>query len=139
MLNDIVDGVTRTLDDLFPEYKIYTDEVAQGIEFPCFFVNVLEPSVKPLLGPRKFWSINLCIQFLMDPTRRMSREWNRVTELLTSGMEFVRLADGRTIHGTAMSARLDADSRVVSFFVNYNCFTCQAEAAEESMEEIKIH
>ena len=45
MLNDIMDAVTRRLNELFGDgYEIYTDAVEQGLKEPCFFVQFLEPS-----------------------------------------------------------------------------------------------
>ena len=49
MLNDIMDAVTRRLNELFGDgYEIYTDAVEQGLKEPCFFVQFLEPSEKPV-------------------------------------------------------------------------------------------
>ena len=55
MLNEIMDAVTGRLYELFGDgYTIYTDRVKQGLEEPCFFVQFLEPSEKPMIGRRYF-------------------------------------------------------------------------------------
>ena len=42
MYNDILDAVTRKLNELFgDDYEIYTDPVKQGLTEPCFFVQIL--------------------------------------------------------------------------------------------------
>ena len=51
MYNDILDAVTRRLNELFgDDYEIYTDPVKQGLTEPCFFVQILEPTEKPMIG-----------------------------------------------------------------------------------------
>ena len=58
MLNEIMNAVTRRLDELFGDgYTIYTDGVEQGLKEPCFFVQFLEPSEKPMIGRRYFRQI----------------------------------------------------------------------------------
>ena len=38
--NDIIDGVSIKLNELFGEkYTIYTNNVKQGLQFPCFFIK----------------------------------------------------------------------------------------------------
>ncbi len=40
MLNDIMDAVTRRLNELFgDDYEIYTDVVEQGLKEPCFLCS----------------------------------------------------------------------------------------------------
>lgn len=40
MLNDIMDAVTRRLNELFGDgYEIYTDAVEQGLKEPCFLCS----------------------------------------------------------------------------------------------------
>ena len=48
MQNDLMDAVTRKLDELFSgKYPIYTKNVEQGIEMPCFFIGFLKTSDTP--------------------------------------------------------------------------------------------
>lgn len=40
MLNNIMDAVTRRLNELFGDgYEIYTDAVEQGLKEPCFLCS----------------------------------------------------------------------------------------------------
>ncbi len=45
MLNNIIDGISIKLDKTFGEsYTIYSEDVEQGINEPCFFIVPLNPS-----------------------------------------------------------------------------------------------
>ena len=51
MLNEIVQGIARRLNAAFgDDYEIYQNKVEQGLQEPCFFIAVLQPEAKPLLG-----------------------------------------------------------------------------------------
>ena len=57
MLNKIITGISQALDAEFnseenEEYTIYTEDVEQGLEEPCFFIFSLKPSSKQLVGNR---------------------------------------------------------------------------------------
>ena len=53
MLNDLISGISIKLNAAFGDgYKIYTNDVKQGLKEPCFFVAVLEPTRKQIIGRR---------------------------------------------------------------------------------------
>ena len=52
MVVDITNGITMTLGNLFEDCEIYTKNVEQGIETPCFFVQLLKPDSTPMIGTR---------------------------------------------------------------------------------------
>ncbi len=135
-MNEIMDAVTRRLDELFDGgYAVYTDAVEQGIEYPCFFVQLLEPSRKPLLGGRSFQETGLCVQYIpAEETDGKSRELNRVAEILFDGMEYIALSDGSRVRGTGRSCR--PEDGVLNFFVSYNLLLTVPSEPKESMKEI---
>lgn len=136
MVNDIMDAVTRRLDELFPGCTIYTDAVEQGLMEPCFFVSVLEPSRKPMLGRRSFQETGFCIQYIPEEAKPdKNRELNRVAGILLDGMEYVKLVDGDLIRGTGRSYRIE--DGVLNFFVSYNMFLMAPAEAVDAMEELK--
>ena len=67
MQNDLMDAVTRKLDELFSgKYPIYTKNVEQGIEMPCFFVGFLKTSDAPLLRTRRQRTWDMRVQFIPE-------------------------------------------------------------------------
>lgn len=136
MLNDIMDAVTGKLDELFPTCTIYTDEVEQDLQEPCFFVGFLEPSETPMLGQRYFRSTGVSIQYLPGESEAVSRELARAADTLMDGMEYIRLPDGPLLRGTRMKG--NASDGVLNFFVNYNMFVIKEKEQEEVMEKLDV-
>lgn len=141
MYNEIMDAVTRQLSVLFPPeagYTIYTDAVEQGLSEPCFFVQFLEPSEKPMIGWRFYRSNAMAVQYFPGETEKPTRELNRVFEILMDQMYMIELKSGRKINGTARSGRID--DGILLFFVQFNVFDIrETDNLEESMEGIAIN
>ena len=138
MLNEIMNAVTRRLDELFGDgYTIYTDGVEQGLKEPCFFVQFLEPSEKPMIGRRYFRQTDMCIQYMPGDIPQIAMELNRVSDILMDGMEYITLSDSNLLRGTGRSHR--SESGVLSFFVSYNMFVVKGQPQEESMEELSAN
>ena len=97
MYNEIMDAVTKQLSELFPSesgYTIYTDAVEQGLSEPCFFVQFLEPSEKPMLGPRYYRSNAMAIQYLPGEQPQSSRKLNQVLDILMENMRVIEIKNG---------------------------------------------
>ena len=141
MYNEIMDAVTKQLSVLFPPeagYTIYTDAVEQGLSEPCFFIQFLEPSERPMIWPRYYRKNAMCIQFLPGEIGKPARELNRVLDILMDQMRMIVLKNGRKINGTDRSGRID--DGVLTFFVQYNVFDIrETENPEESMKGIAIN
>lgn len=140
MYNEIMDAVTKQLSVLFPPeagYTIYTDAVEQGLSEPCFFVQFLEPSEKPMIGPRYYRKNAMCIQYLPGDIAKPSRELNRVLDTLMEQMLRIELKNGRKINGTDRSGRID--DGVLIFLVQYNTFDTREIIQEDAMSEIEVN
>lgn len=141
MYNEIMDAVTKQLSALFPPeagYTVYTDAVEQGLSEPCFFVQFLEPSEKPMIGTLYYRKNAMCIQFLPGDIVKPSRELNRVLDILMEQMLRIELKSGRKINGSDRSGRIDGG--VLLFLVQYNTFEArETQAGKESMTGIQIN
>ena len=95
MQNDLMDAVTRKLDELFSgKYPIYTKNVEQGIEMPCFFIGFLKTSDTPLLRTRRQRTWDMRVQFIPE-------EHTDCTRLLNEdGMDFSSGRQAGTRTGT---------------------------------------
>lgn len=134
MINEIMDAVTNRLDELFPDCRIYTDAVEQGLETPCFFVSVLEPAERQMIGQRYFREAGFVIQYLPDEaeTDSINRNINQVLEALFDGMEYITLADGKIMNGTKRNSKVEEE--ILHFFVSYNCFVIKKASFKEAMD-----
>lgn len=137
MYNQIMDAVTQTLDGLFGEdgFTIYTDEVGQDLQEPCFFVSFLEPSEKQRIGNRYYRETGVAIQFIPGETDQLSRMLHQVAETLMEGMEYIQMPDEKPVRGTGMKWQIS--DGILNFFVNYNLFIYKAGEEPETMGELQ--
>lgn len=134
MLNEILDGVTRRVNELFgDDYEIYTDEVQQGLKEPCFFVQILEPSEKQIIGQRYYRQTTVSIQYFSGKVEGALREMNRAGDILLNGMEYITLKDGSLLRGTGRMVRPDMEQKALTFLVNYNMFVLKEKMREDAM------
>ena len=134
MLNDILNAVTKRLNELFGEnYTIYTDKAGQEFQKPCFFVRISETSERPMIGRRYFRRTGIAIQYFS--IEKSSREENQVLDILMEGMESVALENGRQLSGT--NRKSGAEEGILTFYVNYEQFIVK-EKEEAPMEELEM-
>lgn len=136
MLNDIVNGITVRLHELFGDTgcEIYTDDMEQDIAEKCFFVNALEISQANALGPRKYRGHSFNLTYI---SKAGKSDLNDVRDKLLQGMELIALKDGSLMRGFGM--RGEIVDGVLQFFVEYNVYILAARGdGSEKMGEIRI-
>lgn len=120
MYKDIVDGISIQLNKEFGnEYEIYIDDVKQGLEEPCFFIQLLSSSNKPLLGKRskRTYTFNI-IYFPKE--YGVNNELVRVAEMLMDSLEYITLVNGDIIRGKSMES--EVSDGVLNFNITYSVF-----------------
>lgn len=146
MINRIIDAISLTINDEFnatgkDNYKIYTEEVRQGLKTPCFFINALDPSEDLFRGNRYKQINQFCIQFIpSDSSNDKKYKCNEVREILYSILEYITIIEideeglqhetlirGNQMHGEYVDGALN-------FFVNYDMFVKKKEAEINKME-----
>lgn len=135
MLNEIIKGISMALNAAFGDgYKVYQNDVKQGLKEPCFLVAVLKPELSPLIGRRFLMREPLDIHYFpADP--RNHAEMITVAETMLETLEVINLPNGEPIRGTSMNYEIVDD--VLHFFVNYN-HTLIRPKEEITMETLDI-
>lgn len=138
MLNEIVDAAVGRLEEIFPEITVYTDDMEQGFAKPCFFISLIEPSEKPMIGHRYYRKTDMLIRYVPGDNVMANREINSVADRLFDEMEYIVCEDGSRLRGTNRSFK--AVNGVLNFFVNYNMYIIRkpAEDPESSMDGISL-
>lgn len=134
MINEIIDGISVAINTEFgDDYEIYTENIEQGLQEPCFSILCLNPTVEQFFGKRYFRTNQFCIHYFPHSNERRS-ECNAVAERLFNCLEVITV-DGDPIRGTSFHSEISDD--VLSFFVNYDLFVYRNEGTEEHMEIVK--
>ena len=141
MLNKIITGISQAIDSEFnsedsTEYTIYTENVEQGLDEPCFFVFKLNPSSKQFVGNRYNRIYPFDIHYFPKDLENINYEINEVTERLYSALEYINVG-GNLVRGTSMND--ETVDNVLHFFVNFNMIVKKETAPIDTMGSLDIN
>lgn len=118
MLNDIITGIAQALGTTFGgEYRVYKNDVRQGLKEPCFFISVLKPDQTHLLGDRALWRHPFDVLFFPAEPGTNGELYN-TAERLMGALRQIALPSGDPLRGTRLS--YEAVDGVLHFFVTYS-------------------
>lgn len=134
MVNKIIDGISNALFQEFGEnYKIYTENIEQGLKKPCFVILCVNPKSKRFMGERYFRT-NIFTVLYFPSTNEPMRECNSITEKLYQCLEYISIGDDLT-HGTKMTC--DVVDGVLNFLINYDMFVTKQESKSDPMNTLE--
>lgn len=137
MINNLIDGISIKINQVFGnEYKIYSEDVKQGLNEPCFFIFTLNPSNNQMLGLRSFRITPFDIHYFPKNKKESNLEMQEVASKLYEALDMITLINGDKVRGTNMNHEVVDD--VLHFFVNYNVFVKKIEEPKDSMEDLEI-
>ncbi len=123
IIQPIVRAISTSLSNEFNQfekkYNIYTEDVPQGFQEPCFFISCLHSSNKLFLGNRYFRENLFCIQYFPKEKNRAKEECSQITDRLFFCLEWLSV-EGDWIRG--VNINYDIEETVLYFFVNYGLF-----------------
>lgn len=135
MINKIMDGITNALFEEFGErFRIYTENMEQDVQTPCFIVRCVLPTDERWLGNRWKLTNKFSVQYLPYSDEPL-RECNIIRERLTVALEYIGTPDGK-IEGTRFSSEMT--NGFLTTFVNYDCFAYRITEKSPKMEELIV-
>ncbi|WP_394523019.1 phage tail terminator family protein [Lacrimispora sp. JR3] len=136
MYNEILDGIVKKLQDLFPEMEIMIDPLREGEGKPCFHVGITKSEEQPVNGNRYFRSIGVSIKYYPKEPGNASREMNQVLAVLMDEFEYVLAESGSTFKGSSRNGTIEGG--VLYFQVDYQIYILKSHETEQSMENMKL-
>lgn len=134
IVNHIRESIVVALDKHFPSAKIYGEEIQQGFQEPCFFIKILNPAQRQIMGSRYFREHPFDIHYF--PSKEGdNEEMNDVANQLFRILEYI-VFDGDSVRGT--DVHYEIIDRVLHFFVDYNLYLVKTEQ-KEYMENLELH
>ena len=141
MIENIINGIAIKLNQVFGSgYKIYTENIKQGLKEPCFSIVVLEPEQSAKLPNRYFRSYPIDVHYFPKSTDKPKAEMYSVAEKLLVELEYITVKDNdvdNLCRGSKM--RYEIVDGVLHFFVNYDLFVKKQAVVGEYMEELTIN
>lgn len=132
-INDVRYAVHTALDTAFPDNAIMGEEIKQGLNPPCFFVRLLEPSHDQELG-RRFIRYHPFVVRYYAPERTNADMYD-MAEKLTAALQWITVVD-RPIRGTGM--RFEIVDEVLHFFVNYKFHVWAQKPEYPAMQKLDV-
>lgn len=135
MINSIIDGISIALNAEFGDaYKIYTENVEQGLKEPCFSIVCVSPNNRQFMGKKYFRQNKFCVHFFPSSDEKVA-ECMDVLDRLYDCLEIIKV-DGEETLGTKMNGEMD--NGVLSFLINYDMFVVK-EDDKTRMGTLDIH
>lgn len=128
-INNIIDGISKKLFETFG-LDVYTENVDQGLNEPCFSIVLIKPKVKQVVDKRYFRSHSFCIYYF---PKESIKEAYDIEERLFVDLEYIDV-DGDLVRGKAMHG--EYTDGILAFFVTYEVFTRDIED-KAKMEDLK--
>lgn len=134
MENKIITGISQKLFKTFGlDYKIYTENVEQFLNPPCFYVELLQSSMQQIIS-RRYRLENLFDIHFFTNENEPKNDFRRVADILYDALEYISV-DNDLVRGLGMHYEIVDD--VLHFFVSYNLILIKTLEPEEKMETLK--
>lgn len=134
MLNEIVNAISFSLSESFGGIDVHVNELKQGFEEPCFFIDLLNPSEKQIVGNRYLRSYLFDIAYF--PRNNSQTEIFSVLDKLHDVLEYIKLEDGTLMRGLNRNTR--EEDNVLHYFVTYEMFIYKMKGNENNVKMEKI-
>ena len=116
MINEIVSGISVKLSAEFGDsYRIYTETVKQNLSEPCFFIQLLDFKMKPLINQRYKLESSFCIQYFPESNNMPFSECRSILERMNFSLEYIM---DNALRGINIFSEIN-DSTLL-FYVKYN-------------------
>lgn len=138
MVNNLIDGISVKLNQVLgDDYRIYSENVNQGLKEPCFFIAVLNPTQSQVMGLRYFKEHPFDIHYFPASKDGGNQEIQEVASKLFDALEYITLLNGDLVRGTEMHYEKVND--VLHFFVKYNMFVHKQVEVADEMETLTVN
>jgi len=139
MINKIINAISIALNAEFgDDYTVYSEEVKQGLQEPCFFISCINKTNELFLGRRYFRENSFAVHYFPADEMNAKEECNEIAERLYLCLEWLTV-DGDLIRGAKMSAEtVDGE---LNFFISYDMFMhkkAEYEAMDSFSSEITV-
>lgn len=137
MIQQIIDGIISAIRQEFEtgKYKIYTEQVEQGLKTPCFSIMCLKSNTIRTGTYRSRWYYPFVIVYLPQSELEPAQECADVYEKLVECLNEITV-NGNVLYGNDMGG--ETVDKTLNFLVSYDLFSLRKEEAE-SMDSISEH
>ena len=134
VIGEIIKGIAIKLDSLFENVEIYTENVPQGLNTPCFFISCINHNTELLLNETKIKETTFDITYMAtENTSTPNAELDKVLGVISDGLLSITALD-KTFK--ARNVEIQKFDKELHFIVSYN-FIRLADKEKPYMENLK--
>ena len=134
MVNSILDAVTTQLHSTFGDnYKYYVENVQQGMQRPCFTVDVVLPLERSKMMVLYDRTMPLVVHYFSDKPTTNKKDSYAIAERIIESLEILPFKDA-LLRGENISWHMVDD--VLQLFITYQ-FQTQKIVPKDNMETLE--
>ena len=135
MIRKVVEAISNALNENFSNTEIYINEIKQGFQEPCFFIQLLNPNEKQILGNRYKQKIDLDIMYF-PKNENDNWELMEVAQKLNNILEVIKTEENDLLRGINRNFQMIDGN--LHYFVTFGIFVRKVAEEDPFMEELKI-
>lgn len=114
---DIMDALIKSLKDIMPNAKVYTERVKQGFKRPSFFIFIKQKEL-PLLNDRYERTFKIELHYYGDEKGRISGDYEML-ETISSIISALEV-NGKTLRAKELSDAIKGEDDYIILTFNYS-------------------
>lgn len=119
MTNVVINSITKTLYSIFgTDYSYYKEEINQDVNYPCFVVQPLEPTIRSTNRYRYIETVPLVIYYFGEKNDPDNHEkCYDISNKLWQNLQYLELDSDNFIRGYNVSWEINEG--VLQFYITY--------------------
>lgn len=131
----LLDAIINKLNSTFDNIDIYDEEIKQGFEEPCFFIQQLMKNRKKEVDSNKYEN-NFDIQyFLEDHTADINRKYEEMAYKVFDLLEYIDLECGKKLRCNSIESEII--DGVLHIYVRYPFYLYNVKT-DEKMQDVNV-
>lgn len=131
MIAELRQAVISAIYDAFGGVDVYGEQIKQGFQEPCFFVQVMESRTIKEVSNRYSQSIPVDVQYFADTNRELLDVIAKLIECL----EYITLQENLIIRGFNISYKVE--DGVLHFFITYKFHMLKRQMVQPDMKQLQ--
>lgn len=134
LIKEIINGISQKIYSFYEGlYDIYVEDVEQGLEVPCFMINLISSNIRMILKPRYMFESVFDVIYFGEGYKDCMDRGSELYDIL----EYITINDKDLIRGTKMNMYIIKN--ILHFRVRYNLILQNKPDIIDMMEEHQIN
>ena len=134
LIKEIINGISKKIYGFYEGlYDIYVEDVEQGLEVPCFMINLISSNIRMILKPRYMFESVFDVIYFGEGYKDCMDRGSELYDIL----EYITINDKDLIRGTRMNMYIIKN--ILHFRVRYNLILQNKPDIINMMEDHQIN